>query len=45
DELHPILLTLEIAINDNDLLTLRALLIKLVPEFKPQCKITDLLFE
>ncbi len=44
-ELHPILLTLEIAINDNDLLTLRALLIKLVPEFKPQCKITDLLFE
>ncbi|AYQ56969.1 Polysaccharide biosynthesis protein CapD [Bathymodiolus thermophilus thioautotrophic gill symbiont] len=45
NELHSILLALESAIDDNNQVALRELLIKLVPEFKPQCGITDLLFE
>ncbi len=43
DELHAILCAFEIAINDDNSATLRELLVKAVPEFKPQCDITDLL--
>jgi FlaA1/EpsC-like NDP-sugar epimerase len=43
DELWPILDDLSDAIDNCDQEKLRELLIKLVPEFKPQCKIMDLL--
>ena len=36
---------LEVAINDCDQKKLRELLIKAVPEFKPQCEITDALYD
>ena len=45
DELEPILNDLKEALELNDLLNLRKLLIKLVPEFKPQSDISDLLFK
>ena len=35
---------LEVAIDNNDQKKLRELLIKAVPEFKPQCEIKDLLY-
>jgi len=45
DELEPILGDLKIAITDCDHKHLRELLIKLVPGFKPQCEITDILYQ
>ena len=45
DELEPILNGLAIAIADCDHEQLRKLLIQAVPGFKPQCKITDILYE
>jgi len=44
DELNSILKGLEVAINNSDHQELRNLLIKAVPDFKPQSGITDLLF-
>jgi FlaA1/EpsC-like NDP-sugar epimerase len=43
DELEPILNDLQIAITDCDQKKLRELLIQIVPGFKPQCEITDVL--
>ncbi len=43
DELEPILNDLQIAITDCDQKKLRELLIRIVPGFKPQCEITDVL--
>ena len=45
DELEPILNDLQIAITDCDQKKLRELLIQIVPGFKPQCEITDVLYK
>jgi len=45
DELKPILDRLSNAINNCDHEKLRDLLIKIVPDFKPQCEISDLLYK
>jgi FlaA1/EpsC-like NDP-sugar epimerase len=45
DELKPILDDLQIAIADCDQKKLRELLIQIVPGFKPQCEISDLLYK
>jgi FlaA1/EpsC-like NDP-sugar epimerase len=45
DELKPILDDLQIAITDCDQKKLRELLIQIVPGFKPQCEITDVLYK
>jgi FlaA1/EpsC-like NDP-sugar epimerase len=45
DELEPILTGLELAITDCDHEQLRKLLIQVVPGFKPQCEITDVLYK
>jgi FlaA1/EpsC-like NDP-sugar epimerase len=44
DELEPILNNLQTAIQDYDQHRLRKLLIELVPGFKPQCEISDILY-
>ena len=44
DELEPILNNLQTAIQDCDQRKLRKLLIELVPGFKPQCEISDILY-
>jgi len=44
DELEPILNNLQTAIQDCDQHKLRELLIELVPGFKPQCEISDILY-
>ena len=44
DALEPILNNLQIAIQDCDQHKLRELLIELVPGFKPQCEISDILY-
>lgn len=44
DELEPILNDLQIAITNCDQKKLRELLIQIVPGFKPQCEITDVLY-
>ena len=44
DELEPILNNLQTAIQDCDQRKLRELLIELVPGFKPQCEISDILY-
>ena len=44
DELEPILNDLQTAIQDCDQHKLRELLIELVPGFKPQCEISDILY-
>jgi FlaA1/EpsC-like NDP-sugar epimerase len=45
DELESILDDLKIAITDCDQKKLRELLVKIVPGFKPQCEITDVLYK
>jgi FlaA1/EpsC-like NDP-sugar epimerase len=45
DELEPILGDLKIAITDCNQKKLRELLIQVVPGFKPQCEITDILYK
>ena len=45
DELEPTLNRLKIAITDCDQKKLRELLIQIVPDFKPQCGITDVLYK
>ena len=45
NELEPILNDLQIAITDCDQKRLRELLIQVVPGFKPQCEITDVLYK
>jgi FlaA1/EpsC-like NDP-sugar epimerase len=45
DELEPTLNSLKIAITDCDHKKLRELLIQIVPGFKPQCAITDVLYK
>jgi FlaA1/EpsC-like NDP-sugar epimerase len=45
DELKPILDSLGKAIVDCDQKKLRELLIRVVPDFKPQCEITDVLYK
>ena len=45
EDLKPILDQLNDAINNSDQEKVRELLIEAVPEFKPQCDITDLLFK
>jgi FlaA1/EpsC-like NDP-sugar epimerase len=45
DELEPILNEFKVAIQDCDQGKLRNLLIQVVPEFKPQCGIEDLLYK
>jgi len=45
DELESILNDLQIAITDCDQKRLRELLIQVVPGFKPQCEITDVLYK
>jgi FlaA1/EpsC-like NDP-sugar epimerase len=45
NKLRLILDKLEVAIDDCDQKKLRELLIKAVPEFKPQCEITDALYD
>ena len=45
DELEPILNDLQITITDCDHKKLRELLIQIVPGFKPQCEITDVLYK
>ena len=45
DELEPVLNSLKIAITDCDQKKLRELLIQIVPGFKPQCEITDVLYK
>ena len=45
DELSPILDSLSDAVNECDQDKLRELLIKVVPGFKPQCDISDLLYK
>ena len=45
DELEPILNNLQAAIQDCDQHKLRELLIQIVPGFKPQCEITDVLYK
>ena len=44
DELEPILNDLQIAITNCDQKKLRELLIQIVPGFKPQCEISDILY-
>ena len=44
DELEPILNSLEVAIKDCDHEKLRNILIQVVPGFKPQCEIMDVLY-
>ncbi|WP_246260749.1 polysaccharide biosynthesis protein [Candidatus Ruthia endofausta] len=44
DELKLVLASMELAITNYDQDKLRSLLIQLVPDFKPQCDISDLLF-
>jgi FlaA1/EpsC-like NDP-sugar epimerase len=44
-ELCPILDEMKIAVKDCDQVKLRKQLIRIVPDFKPQCKISDLLYE
>ena len=45
DELEPILNDLKIAVIDCDQKKLRELLVQIVPGFKPQCEIMDVLYE
>jgi FlaA1/EpsC-like NDP-sugar epimerase len=45
DELKPVLDELNGAIESCDHEKLRKLLIKIVPDFKPQCEISDILHE
>jgi FlaA1/EpsC-like NDP-sugar epimerase len=45
DELEPILNDLQIAITDCNQKKLREILIQVVPGFKPQCEITDVLYK
>jgi FlaA1/EpsC-like NDP-sugar epimerase len=45
DDLEPILNSLQTAITNCDQKKLRELLIQIVPGFKPQCEITDVLYE
>jgi len=45
DELEPTLNSLKIAITDCDQKKLRELLIQIVPGFKPQCEIVDVLYD
>jgi FlaA1/EpsC-like NDP-sugar epimerase len=45
DELGAILNSLEQAVEDSDHGALRSLLIQIVPGFKPQCEISDLLYK
>ena len=45
DELNVILNSLEGAATDSNQEILRSILIQIVPEFKPQCKINDLLYK
>jgi hypothetical protein len=45
DELKPIFAELNGAIESCDHEKLRKLLIKIVPDFKPQCEISDILYE
>jgi len=45
DELGAILNSLEQAVEDSDHEALRSLLIQIVPGFKPQCEISDLLYK
>lgn len=45
DKLEPTLDALKNAINECDQMKLRELLIQLVPDFKPQCEITDILYK
>ncbi len=44
-ELEPILKGLSDAVNECDQNKLRELLIKLVPGFRPQCEISDVLYQ
>ena len=44
DDLEPILNSLQTAITNCDQKKLRKLLIQIVPGFKPQCEITDVLY-
>lgn len=45
DELNPILDSMKDALNEYDQAKLRELLIQLVPGFKPQCEISDILYK
>mgnify|MGYP001567204581 CR=1 FL=1 len=45
DELNPILDELKIAVIDCNHFKLRELLIQIVPDFKPQCEISDILYK
>lgn len=45
NELNIIIESMKIAINGNDQIALRNLLIKIVPDFKPQCGIEDILYQ
>jgi len=45
DELEPILSSLQTAIKNCDQKKLRELLVQIVPGFKPQCEITDVLYK
>jgi FlaA1/EpsC-like NDP-sugar epimerase len=45
DDLEPILNSLQTAITNCDQKKLRELLIQIVPDFKPQCEITDVLYK
>ena len=45
DELEPILNSLQTAIKNCDQKKLRELLVQIVPGFKPQCEITDVLYK
>ena len=44
EELKPILEQLEVASNSSDHYKIRELLLKVVPEFNPQCGIEDYLY-
>ena len=45
EELEPILEQLKVASNSSDHFIIRELLLKVVPEFKPQCGISDYLYK
>ena len=45
EELEPILEQLKVASKSSDYLMIRELLLKLVPEFRPQCGIEDYLYK
>ena len=45
EELEPILEQLKVASKSSDYFMIRELLIKLVPEFRPQCGIEDYLYK